>query len=61
MYNYDHEKLVFIYIYKTCIEFGDIDTALIRRSKGVVVRYGGRDWQSCHEYTAIPCVVIVLL
>ena len=22
----------------TCIEFGDIDTALIRRSKGVVVR-----------------------
>ena len=43
------------------IEFGDIDTALIRRSKGVVVRHGGRDWQSCHEYTAIPCVVIVLL
>ena len=40
-------------------EFGGIDTALIRRSKSVVVR--GPDWQSCHEYTANCCVVIVLL
>ena len=51
--------MITIYIYKTFSEFGDIDTAFIRRSKSVLVR--GPDWQSCHEYTAVCCVEIVLL